>query len=1511
MKRPALGFIILGILSHPLAAFQNPTGPAEEPESYLVLLREPSVVEKALEWTPEGSAQLRRTMLESLEAIRYQRQIEDGQLRFLRNLSLTPTGIGTGRLDVLDRRTYLLNRLLVRAPAGEIEQLREHQEVRAVYPNRELYPLLDSAPFLIGAPALWEAVGGVDQAGQGMRIGIIDSGINSDHPMFLGDGFTAPAGFPLGFAAFTNDKIIVARTYVEPEFGLRQQDNQTPEDELGHGSQVAGVAGGRLVTSPLATIQGVAPRAFLGNYKVFGNPTVNPTTTAAAVIAAIEDAVEDGMDVINLSLGGPARHPDEDPEQLAISLAVEAGVVVVVAAGNAGPDPYSVTSPGTSPDAITVGATSNDRIFASALEITADASVPMELERIAYVPGTGDVISEVVGPLPIVSIQTLDETELACESLPAGSLSGSVVLIRRGTCFFSTKAQNVWDAEAAGMVVYNNVEGSAVVMSGLDGIQEPAVMVEQSAGESLRDFLIGGASAQIIFRPVDEIVAFPSQADLVTEFSGRGPNIDLSIKPDLTAPGENIHTASKDTAPEPQFSLQSSGTSFATPMVSGAAALIRQQHPDWAEVVSAGDVARAVKSALVNTAAKGVLWHGEPARSIHTGNGRLDLAEATRVTAALKPVSASFGLVEQDLSLHLERQFDLTNLDSGLQSFELEWSQTVQNPTVEISLSPSTLTLSSGETGQVTLSANFDPPLTGGIFEGFVRITSMHSETDLSATYWGGVTVEDDSVILQVAQTGESAFATLASALRVAQPGNVIEITDDGIYSEVLEINRNSDGFDLDGLILRSAPGSLPIINAAQVTNAEAVITVRDLERVTIEGLGIRGGVGGISYQNASGVIRNNIIEDTLQNLSSHGITLSGSRAHIFGNTLRGNGGSGIVAFSSAALIQENQIGGGNRIHGIFASSGGLLGIFENQIVDNGSGQFEGQGIRISNNEALIKHNTVRNSQGSSGDGIRVSGTSSRVSLLDNTLEGNARHGVSLFQGAEGLFLRNLLEGNPISGLRLEGGSRAEVYSSRFLENGAGIQSVSSNLLLFDSLVAGSVQAAQGDGVSATAGTLQIENSTIYGNSGFGLRLSGAQPMVSHSIFQQNGSGDLSGGTSDAFVSNLIADGEFEGINGNIAADPMFVDPVNLDFSLQSGSPALDRGDADVSLLALDLLSHGRAVDGDGDGETQADLGAIEFGSDFGAPLLLPVLSRAPTGFVALALTNGFHQGATVELRAYDGDGQLSGSLERLELDSLKESALLLGDFFDPASTAWVEIRSTQPELTSLVLEGNSGMGFLAGAELSSALSDRLIFPEVRNSGDEETWFYLINPNPEEVAVRLVWTRSDGSNMESSFPLPGKGLFVSTFRQIFGEGSGGFVSATVDSGQAITGMEIFGLSDARGGLAALDADASRSQLFSAQFASLDDVRTSLNLINPGPATRVVVEALDDSGDLLDSRVLEELPAGGQFLGDLRDIFDFSSQENSGWLRIQAAAGGLLGSVTFRDSGDRFLAAVPL
>ena len=125
---------------------------------------------------------------------------------------------------------------------------------------------------------------------------------------------------------------------------------------------MASIAAGGVADAPLGTIEGVAPMAFLGNYKIFGSG-VNTTTTTNAVIAAIDQAAQDEMDVINLSLGGPPLDPGTDPEQEAIANAVGLGIVVVAAAGNLGPEAETVTSPGTSPDAITVGAVTNGRTF--------------------------------------------------------------------------------------------------------------------------------------------------------------------------------------------------------------------------------------------------------------------------------------------------------------------------------------------------------------------------------------------------------------------------------------------------------------------------------------------------------------------------------------------------------------------------------------------------------------------------------------------------------------------------------------------------------------------------------------------------------------------------------------------------------------------------------------------------------------------------------------------------------------------------------------------------------------------------------------------------------------------------------------------------------------------------------------------------------------------------------------------------------------------------------------------
>ena len=187
---------------------------------------------------------------------------------------------------------------------------------------------------------------------------------------------------------------------------------------------MAGAAAGVAVDSPLAPVSGIAPRAFLGNYNVFGS---NGTTTSAAVIAAINAAVADGMDVINLSLGGPAVDPDRDPEQMVIASATALGFVFVIAAGNAGPGRGSITSPGTSPAAITVGASSNARTFGGAIELTSNSpEFPVELSTILAVAGNGNPIEDEIGPFPVVTISAADPTREACTPLPAGSLAGVV-----------------------------------------------------------------------------------------------------------------------------------------------------------------------------------------------------------------------------------------------------------------------------------------------------------------------------------------------------------------------------------------------------------------------------------------------------------------------------------------------------------------------------------------------------------------------------------------------------------------------------------------------------------------------------------------------------------------------------------------------------------------------------------------------------------------------------------------------------------------------------------------------------------------------------------------------------------------------------------------------------------------------------------------------------------------------------------------------------------------------------
>ena len=258
------------------------------------------------------------------------------------------------------RYRLVANGFSLTLPDDDVARLGRLDGVRDVLPAGSYAPQAESTPQQIGAPAIWGQT--LDTAGQGVKIGIIDSGIDPDHPYFDPAGYTMPPGFPKGQQRFTTAKVIVARSFA-PKTGATAPSVRLAfsEDDSSHGTHVAGIAAGNADTAADGRrISGVAPRAYLGNYKVFveTDDGLSPNANSPAIVAAIEAAVADGMDVINFSGGEPEIEPSRDIVALALDAAADAGVVPVIAAGNDYNDfgAGSVSSPANSEGAIAVGA---------------------------------------------------------------------------------------------------------------------------------------------------------------------------------------------------------------------------------------------------------------------------------------------------------------------------------------------------------------------------------------------------------------------------------------------------------------------------------------------------------------------------------------------------------------------------------------------------------------------------------------------------------------------------------------------------------------------------------------------------------------------------------------------------------------------------------------------------------------------------------------------------------------------------------------------------------------------------------------------------------------------------------------------------------------------------------------------------------------------------------------------------------------------------------------------------
>jgi subtilisin family serine protease len=310
-----------------------------------------------------------------------------------------------------------LNALAVLAPVRSLAQLERVAGVASVHHSVLYGPQLDRSPAAIGAPDLWGPT--LSTAGQGVKIAIIDDGVDQRHPFFDPAGYTMPPGFPKGQTAYTTAKVIAARSFPPPSPRARFADLPLNPEESEHGTHVAGIAAGNNGTvvpvgGGQATISGVAPRAYIGNYRVLTVPTasnVGLDGNSPEIAAAIEAAVQDGMDVINLSIGEPEIAQGRDIVVRAIEGAARAGVVTTVSAGNdfEAFGRGSVSSPGSAPSAITVGAATIGRRMAS---FSSAGPTPMSLQLKPEVSAPGvEILS--AAPARKGLYQTLSGTSMA------------------------------------------------------------------------------------------------------------------------------------------------------------------------------------------------------------------------------------------------------------------------------------------------------------------------------------------------------------------------------------------------------------------------------------------------------------------------------------------------------------------------------------------------------------------------------------------------------------------------------------------------------------------------------------------------------------------------------------------------------------------------------------------------------------------------------------------------------------------------------------------------------------------------------------------------------------------------------------------------------------------------------------------------------------------------------------------------------------------------------------------
>ena len=455
---------------------------------------------------------------------------------------------------------------------------------------------------------------GID--GTGIKVAVIDTGVDFNHPDLLGWG---PDG-----------KVVGGFNFV--------QEGEPPLDTNGHGTQVAGViaADGEIV--------GIAPKAKILAYKVSED---GEGVSSESIIKAIEKAIEDGANIINISLGVNQTNAKIDR---AVSHALEKEIFVVTAAGNDGPELRSIGSPGRNSGSVTVGATYNN--------LTSSLVATLEVDEKPYTV------------IPMVGSSKLEESITGkiifgghgkTEDLEGIDATDAILIVERGSdvegelLYFSIKENNAANAGAKALIVYNDKQGiflGELIHEYVDpdySPRIPVVSIDREEGLEIKESIKNGNTAimNLFYNP-----------DFVAHFSSRGPVSPFYIKPEIVAPGAYINTTQNYAG----YNF-TSGTSYAAPHVSGAAALLLQKNPDLHH--------HEIKSLLLTTVEPVSDAYGQGFSLSDTGAGRLDIGNAYGAKLIIMPPNFVVSVSSDDKIA--EQQFELKLIEGTLDNLDVQF----------------------------------------------------------------------------------------------------------------------------------------------------------------------------------------------------------------------------------------------------------------------------------------------------------------------------------------------------------------------------------------------------------------------------------------------------------------------------------------------------------------------------------------------------------------------------------------------------------------------------------------------------------------------------------------------------------------------------------------------------------------------------------------------------------------------------------------------------------------------